>query len=213
MRHIQLIKILSSLILVLIIATFISSCCNNEVHGTFYISEQARKYMPDTTIQSFEMIDQNGITEGFYINDRHWYSTHLYMSQWGEPNRCGDGFATEDFGIAYSSTMNDYFLMITLRSDTDGTELELEWNQIDRVTYNIDKNEITSDQKPSIEFISSIVIDDFKYDDVILFDFQEITNEININTPQKIYIAANYGLIKYELQNGIISERKRAYED
>ncbi len=206
MRHIQLNKYIV-VISISIFFLILNGCCKDVINGTFYISEEARKYMPDTTIQSFQMIDQNGITDGFYINDRNWYSTHLYMNQWSEPDRCGEGFKTEDFGIAYSSTINDIFFMIVIRAQPEGTEFEIEWNQLDRIKYNFKTKEITSEQIADIQFVETIEINNKVYENVILFNLENILSDIDNQTPSKIYIAETYGLIKYETQNGIILER------
>lgn len=208
MKHTLLNRLTWLLFFTILVGNIFTSCCSNEIHGTFYIDDEARKYMPDTTIRHFKMLDQNGITDGFYIDETTWYKTHIYMSEWGSANRCGDASFSETFGVAYSSTMNGVFMMIVLRANPEGTELELEWNQTDRVNYNFLTKEISSEKKPSIQFIDNMEIKGKTYTKVILFDFRNILQQISYGTPKQIYIAEKYGLIKYVSQMGSTFERE-----
>ncbi len=208
MKRILLNKLIALSFFAFVAGSIFSSCCSNQIHGTFYIADEVRKYMPDTNILSFNMIDQNGITDGFYINEGAWYSTHLYMSEWGEANRCGDASFSESFGVAYSSSINSNFLIISMRAYPEGTELEMEWNQMDRAVYNFQTKEVTSEQKPKIKFIESMEINGKTYTNIVLFDYRNILTKISYGTPSQIFIAEKYGLIKYNSQMGSNFERE-----
>ena len=57
MKHIQLtIKLISVFILPILL-----NSCGGDLEGTFYISDEARKYQIDTTITKMQFVDNFGI--------------------------------------------------------------------------------------------------------------------------------------------------------
>lgn len=199
MKHIRL--IIKSAIFFLSFFLFVS--CGNDIKGTFYISDEARKYEIDTSIYSFKMIDNYGITEEFYMDKNIWYTTHHYFSEWGTD---GDAFG-ETFGVAYNSILNNYFFMFVLRADVENTDLEIEWNQRDRFVYNLEKKIFTDGVVPEISFYDSLVVRDITYKNIIEIDYSKVKNKIDINTPVKTYISGEKGLIKLVRIDNNILER------
>ncbi len=188
----------------LLTALFFTTC-GEDIEGTFYLSKKSLKYQIDTTITSFTMIDSHGITESFYMDNRHWYSTHHYFNEWGVD---GTAFG-EVFGVAYHSTVNDYFFSFTLRADTDHTDMEIEWNQTDRITYDIENEMVTYGPPADVQFLDSLLIADTIYRDIIKIDFTGLEDKIQENTPLTTYLSGTTGLIKFERADGIISSRIR----
>ncbi len=101
------IQLISSVFVLFAIIVFYG-CEGDKIEGTFYLSDQARKYQIDTAM-SFKMIDNHGITEDFYIDKYIWYSTHHFFSDYG------NGIIDETFGVAYYSSINNYSFMYVLR--------------------------------------------------------------------------------------------------
>jgi hypothetical protein len=176
--------------------------CGKDIEGTFYFSDEARKYLIDTSITSIRFIDNFGISEEFYIDQKTWYKTHHYFDQWSD-----DGPAYETFGIAYHSTVNGFFFMFVLRADVESTDLEIEWNQIDKLVYNFESKTVDYGVKAKVNFIDTMTVRGVKYQNIIEIDYTENANEIDKDTPLKTYISANKGLIKFERKDKIILER------
>ncbi|MBN1951639.1 MAG: hypothetical protein JW801_10575 [Bacteroidales bacterium] len=179
------------------------AACGPDIEGTFYLSDEARKYMPDTTVTTIRMVDSHGISEEFYIDQHIWYTTHHYFDEWGTN---GDAFG-ESFGIAYISTVNDYFFMYVLRAHVEYTEMTIEWNQKDMLTYNFSSEEIGNMPGAKISFNDSMRVRGTTYDHIIELDYSAIVDEIDESTPVKTYISGSRGLVKFVRQDGIVFER------
>jgi hypothetical protein len=189
-------------ILIPVVFIFVISC-GNKIEGTFYISEEAQKYMIDTSINSFRMLDNNGVTEEFYLDKYSWYATHHYFSEWGTD---GEAFG-EAYGVAYHSVLNDFFFMFSLRADVEYTQLEIEWNQKDRFVYAFETGKFSSEVNPLLLFYDSLTVNGVVYKDIIEVDYSKKMNEIDFNTPVKTYISGKQGLVKFQRKDSIIFER------
>lgn len=195
------IRLTIKLLPILAIYIIINSCIG-DIEGTFYISDEAKKYQIDTTIISFKMIDNYGITDEFYMNNI-WYNTHHYFDEWG----INDKAYGETFGVAYHSIINNYFFMYVLRADVEFTNLEIEWNQKDIMVYNFSSKKVTSDIKPKILFYDSLIVRDISYKNIIEIDYSNNLSEIDLYTPIKSYISGDKGLIKFIRRDNIVFER------
>lgn len=200
MKHIRLtIKIVAAFFMLIVINN-----CGGYIEGIVYLSDEARKYQIDTTIMSVKFIDNYGISEEFYLDKNIWYRTHHYFSEWGS-----DGEAWgETFGVAYNSTLNGFFFMFVLRADVENTDLEIEWNQRDRLVYNFETKTVEYGVMAKINFYDTLWVKGIKYYDIIEVDYTDNINEIDYDTPVKTYISGNKGLIKFERKDNIILERK-----
>jgi hypothetical protein len=201
MKHSQL-RINIILVLLLVAAIF-SQSCGDDLEGTYLINEQASVYKPDTTINSFKMIDSYGITDEFYQSNI-WYSTHRYLSEWG------DEAWYESYGIAYESALNNYFFMIVLRGDIDHTDLEIEWNQKDRINFEFggDGN-LSINGNPGIMILQydTLTVNNVIYTDILEVNLNPSYSDIDKNTPVRTWISGNTGLIMFERKDGVISKR------
>lgn len=204
-------------IIILLIVFYLSSCCKNEINGTFLVQEIDKKYFPDTTITSFNMIDDNGITDKFHI--RNLGNNHRLLSRHSEPNRCGDGYVVEYYNVQYFSEINNFNLGIEIKNDFDGRFLTFEWNFLFYLVYNFDTKIAklnypyttegetdTTTYYPNIVFLDSLNVFDVVYKDVIEIDLQEIVADNKV--PKKVYLASDTGLVQFVLKNGITYKRQ-----
>lgn len=181
------------------IAMFLSGC-GEPLEGTFNICDEAKKYMVDTTIMSFSFVDNFGISESFYMHNRTWYEQHLYYYISGEA-------FFQHFGVAYSSTLNDFFFMVTMRADNEDTFMEIEWNQRERFGYYFLQKKVEATPKPNMEFIDSLTIKGITYYDVIRIDYSSVSDQKDPLTPMVTYFAAKYGLVRFDINESIWLER------
>lgn len=199
MKHLQLtIKLIAAFTILLLL-----NSCDDDLKGTFYISDEVRKYQIDTTITKIKFVDNFGISEEFLIDQNIWYTTHHYFSEWGTGGKAWG----ETFGAAYNSTVNGFFFMFVLRADIEHTTLEIEWNQKDKLDYNFGTKNIEYGIKAKVKFYDTLTVRGIKYHDIIEIDYSDKINEIDKDTPVKTYISGNKGLIKFERKDKIIFER------
>lgn len=179
------------------IAVICLSSCNDE--GTWYLSNEAERYIIDTSIVSFRMEDNYGMSEEFQqcCNAMEQYR---YFFTSGE---C----AWEMYGITYSSSINNLLFEYRLLSDLNGTELEIWWNYRNILDYNIDAKKISEGFKPRVSFYDTLTVRNIVYENIIEIDYRKIIDELEPGTPQKIYISGKKGLIKLEFNNDIALER------
>ncbi len=199
MKHIQLIIKLSFVFIAITLLTH----CGEKIKGTFYISDEAKKYQIDTTITNIKFVDNNGISETFYMATDSWNSPHHYFSEWGV-----DGEAWgETFMVEYYSTVNRFFLSFALRADVETTNLEVVWNQTERLNYNFAEKTIENGIEAKVKLYDTLTVNGIKYKDIIEIDYTDKINEISNDTPVKTYISGNKGLIKFERKDKIILKR------
>lgn len=191
MKHIH------SIIKLLFICTLLLSCTKDEPEGTFSLSPEAQKYKIDTTITSFQMIDNNGITEEFYINNINAY----YHEPWTNG-------LFEIYNIDFSSAINNYNFIIELRADDISSTLKINWNYNDYLYYDFKTFEIYGEPTiATLKFYDSIQIKNTTYYDIIEIDYSNKINKIDSKTPIKTYISGKKGLIKLIRKDGNILER------
>ncbi len=196
-----------------------SGCCKNKSHGKFYLSEQAKEYICDTSA-TFYMRDNYGITEQFYLNNSFSTSNFLHLSTWSEADKCGEAFATEDFTINYISAINRFFYSVWISTDgQNNNSISIEWQnsninvnsntgewEIINANYNFNTQEYYSTPKGIIINIAkNIIIGDSVYKKILIIDYSKLEKPVSI---KKLYYAPKIGLVKYELNNGIHAERK-----
>ncbi len=97
--------------------------------------------------------------------------------------------------------------MFVLRADVENTDLEIEWNQRDRLVYNFGTKIVEFGVDANIKFYDTLTVRGIKYEDIIEVDYSDKINEINNDTPVKTFISGNKGLIRFERKDKIILER------
>ena len=134
MNHIQLNK----QIVGLIVFSFVFLLCSCEIEyidgNKYYIVNDIRKYMVDTTQSSFNMTDNNQISETFYIDksgfnylDNPYY--HYFSSFQASGYIQGRAFA-ESFYIAYKSELSGYDFKFEITGWMDSvTILVVKWGE------------------------------------------------------------------------------------
>lgn len=201
MKKHSLLKI-SLLSLVLISAIVVFQSCGGDLEGNYLINKEASVYKTDTTLYSFQMIDSYGITDEFYQSNI-WYSTHNYMSDWG------DKAWYESYGIAYESALNYYYFMIVLHGDIECSNMEVEWNQMDRFNYSFGRLALDHNGEAGIKvsFFDTLTVNGVLYHDIMEFDLSLSKSKIGRNTPVRTWISGSVGLIMFERKDGIVSKR------
>ncbi|MDD4646013.1 MAG: hypothetical protein PHY99_08500, partial [Bacteroidales bacterium] len=58
-----------------------------------------------------------------------------------------------------------------------------------------------------IGILDSLTVDGFTYSGIIHFNFRDFTDKWTPLTIREVYLAKQYGLVKYSLENGITYER------
>jgi hypothetical protein len=202
MKHLQLrISLITTLI---IVASMFLNSCGDDLEGTFLINEQASIYKTDTTIYSFKMVDSYGITDEFYQSNI-WYSTHNYLSGWG------DEAWYESYGIAYESSLNNNFFMLVLRGDIDHSDLEVEWNQKDRINFEFGgSGHLSINDNPGLMLsrYDTLSVNGVLYSDILEINIlPAAAGGIDKNTPVRTWVSGSIGLIMFERKDGIISKR------
>jgi hypothetical protein len=216
MNHIRLNKQAVG-ILILILVFLLGSCEEIEyIDGNkYYIIDDVRKYMVDTTQTSFDMTDNNQISETFYIEksgfnylDRPYYH---YLSSFQSIGYVQGRAYAENFNIAYKSRFSDYDLKFEITGWMDNvTILVVKWGEDkkefgkreyddndDWFVYDFYRKKITSKIKPKIIFHDSMTLKSKTYFDIIEIDFSKMSKTKRKNAPMKIYFAGKIGLIKF----------------
>jgi hypothetical protein len=198
----KLIRSINRLAALIIVLLFFGNC-GKDIEGTFYLSNEARKYQIDTAITSIKMVDNHGISEEFFMDQYIWYATHHYFIEWGT-----DGDARgETYGVAYTSVVSRFMFMMVLRADVENSELEIEWNQKDRFLYNFSTKQIEDGIKPEIKFYDTMTVSGVVYFNIIEVNYTDKKDEIDKDTPLITYISGKNGLIKLVRKDGIVLER------
>lgn len=179
------------------IQALVLSCTEHTPVGTFNLSEEAQKYKIDSTITSFQMIDKNNITEGFYLDD--------VLSYYHEPWEDG---LFEIYRVNYFSVINNYSFDVNLRADDISSTLNFNWNYKTNFYYDFKTTEIYGDPRaPSLKFSDSIKIRNTVYYDIIEIDYTNSVNKIKDESILKACVSGKKGLIKLVRKDGNILER------
>lgn len=189
----------------LLLSLFLFSACGRhcDSRDRFYFTPEDLKYQPDTTGYPFKMVDNHGITEEFYVDRTNFYPDHHYFSILG--NECDP--VSETFGIAYHSTVNDYFISMVMRAGIPSASLEIDWNLRNWFTYDFGTAKVIDGIAPEIYFYDSLTVRGKTYYKIIEIDYTGKINQIDANTPVKTYISGNEGLIKFIRKDNITLER------
>jgi len=187
----------------------ISGCCDPYRNEKYIFNDDSQRFMFDTLATNIQMQDNNKFTVGYKVSyGRFGLPFHQFI--WHQTQGpCGQSIAAEYFGVNYVDMIDGTQIQLSIEAiGTDETQTELIWNETDQFQFNIKTKNVNSKLKPSISVADSLAIGGKMCRKVLLIDNEKIKDQINANTPLKIYISAQYGLVKYISQNGIVCERK-----
>lgn len=225
MKHFQLNKFAFLVLIICTLSSIFTSCEVEDISGNhYYISNEVRKYMADTTQKYIDMVDNVQMKERFKVEKNYFFNTeepnYLYFSTFTGAGYISGIAYSENFSIAYKSLLNQYYFRYRITGNYGNeTMLEVKWcedsynfskNDFDdnnRFEYNFRTKKITSKLKPKVRFYDSLTIASTSYFDIIEIDYSSKKDKINENTPIRVFFAKNAGLIKFEPKEGIVLER------
>lgn len=168
--------------------------------------------MIDTTMTSFQMRDNYGITDEFTLDIYH------YLNPWGTDGRASG----EAFGVSYASVVNRFLLSFYLRAGIESSSLIIDWNNYDHFMYDFstmevyaseteisygDSTVIRSAVEPSVDFYNSLEVNGILYKNIIEINYSGEEDAIEDNTPVISYFSGGKGLVRFVLKNGVVFER------
>jgi hypothetical protein len=225
MTHFQLNKFAFLVLIICILGSIFTSCEVEDISGNhYYISNEVRKHMADTTQKYIDMVDNVQMKERFKVERSYFFYTedpnYLYFSTFTGAGYISGVAYSENFSIAYKSMLNQYYFRYRITGNYGNeTMLEVKWcedsynfnkneyNDNNRFEYNFRTKKVTSKVKPKIRFYDSLIVSNKTYFDIIEIDYSSIKNKINNNTPIKIFFAGKAGIIKFMPVEGVVLER------
>ncbi len=176
---------------------YLTSCCKSDLHGDYLLDTLARKYVLDTSVKSFDMVDSRGFRESFTGSGS--YSFY----EGGNIDRCGVQFRMQMFSAEYISSVNRYYFGYTVWAGTGQDEaprLWIHWNNDLFLDYDLQtKSVLNEDGQVRVKMLDTLSVQGQRYTDVLEVDF--------FSQGWILYIAPPDGLIKIVRPDGIYSER------
>jgi hypothetical protein len=194
----------------------------------FYFEEEHIAWLPaDTLDDVFLMRDNNGITTSFYKNGDDYYFNKSWTSVLGINTRMS---LTEYRYLNYASPFGgSLHISLTAGWPPYGDELyvslngtafswDFNFNTVTRIEYGDrylskmmvdDDYEETDKIHSTVEFLDTLRTAERLYHDVMHFTFldQNTGNDPHPFGVKHIYLARYWGLIRYDLENGMWYER------
>lgn len=200
--------------------------CDNAITDWYYTSDEQEKWMADSTISTFKMIDENGISREFYRSQ----SDHYYLG--GSSYFAGIKYHKSQREYSYqrfrSNYNDDYYIDIhaSFDDETNGGDITFSLNDTEfKYDYSFDElvrigiadttkwlrtnsAGIQDDLfQSSFEFIDDYTLDGKTYDRVFHFHLDDFEEYRNPKTITDIYYAQKLGLVRFETNAGIIVNR------
>ncbi len=223
-------KLFDRLTIIVVIFTCFVSCGEESAlkEETIYFQEENKGWLTaDSLGYNFVIIDNNGISQSFTMNR----DNYEFSKSWGSFLGVNTDMThteyhyqayTSNYGILYSLSLTAGFkpfgdeLYVVL--DRIGFAYDLKFQTISRLSTDIGiKSKLMTDEGyelqgedifSTVEFSDTYLTNQSSYDNVLHFQLKDFINNWDKFTVTDIYIAKNIGLIKYELNNGIVYERK-----
>jgi len=199
-------------------------CVTENIEGNrYYIDANSRKYMIDTTITSFTMVNNNGKTEKFKLDKyislevpKQWY--YYFEPFFGGGQLSGKAYA-ETIGVSFKSELYEYNFGYCITGSIFETKMNVDWRPVvfDReknnvvesnsLEFNLISKKVTSYFKPKVTLHNQLEVQTVTYKDVIEINYSGMEKHIIPETPRIAYFAGKYGLIKLVKQDGTVLER------
>jgi len=216
--------------LIILFVLIISSCGEDDAlkEETLYISSENRDWLiADEIGSNFIMIDNNNIAQGFSMYQNSSDFSPSTSSYFGVKTKV---IKTESYTQGYSSNYGQRFsYILTAGFAPFGDNLSISINEISftydfnfktiaRISYESNyKSKLMTDKGyeendkiySTVELLDTITINDRLYSGIMHFSFDDFKDKWSKFTIKELYVAKQYGLIKYKLENGITYERQK----
>lgn len=213
---------------VLIFSILLVSCGRDNIsrNQTFTIHENNRNWIPNHSIyQNFNMVDDYGISQNFYFQYINKYFQESSSSVFGVTTQTSK---RENIYVKYVSMYNLYFsiLLVALGEDR-GDEISVSLEDlsftysfknkvISRISFqnNYLQNSIDNNGgenqplKSTVTFLDTLQIDNKTYTNVMKFQLKDFENLVKPNSITEIFLAQNYGLVKFKTKSALSWQRK-----
>ena len=204
----------SSFWMVVMVLMVFTSCMKPEYH---YVDDSLKVWFVDRDKASFQVCDQNGITQEFHINDTTvdmipGWSTFLFVETDSDfcENINQNGMVSYYEGNAFSLSITNYYEQSTHFSlyfyDVCFT-LDVEEGQFS-CSECLDEKALGETVPCTLELLDSHEVNGTTYHDVMHFKITDFDAVSSRNTfPSELYYAKHYGPIEYELGGEVSIKR------
>ena len=222
-------RFMNKYLIILIILTM-CSCGEDDAlkEETLYVSRENRDWLTaDEVGSNFIMIDNNNIAQGFSMYQNSSDFSPSTSSYFGVKTKVTK---TESYTQGYSSSYGQRFsYILTAGFAPFGDNLSIIINEISftydfkfktiaRISYELNyKSKLMTDKGyeendkiySTVEILDTITVNDRLFSGIIHFNFEDFSDKWSKFTIKELYVAKQYGLIKYTLENGITYERQK----
>lgn len=214
----------------LIICIFLVLTSCGEDHAlreeTLCIADENRNWItPDTYGSGFIMVDNNKISQGFmmYGNSSDFSPsttsyfgirtritktesfTQSWSSNFGQSLMLILTAGFKPFGDRFSISINDINFMYDFKFNTIG---HIYFNSASKSKTMTDTGYVENETIFStVQILDSLTVKGIRYNGVLHFSFEDFPDLWTDFTVKEVYLAREFGLIKYSLKNGIAYER------
>ncbi len=191
-------------IAILLLISLIWSCNKDECfdidHLDFY-SEEISKWYVNDSIESFTIIDNNGVSQTLQITGRD-----LQITDKSTYDDCGNSYGSSYYSVSYKTSVSpiSFGVFISGSSFENGFTLRLNYNR--RIEPIVGKETVYNfvsrqslDNVSEIEYLDNFSVNEYEFSDVLEITFINTSFENEVKT---VYFAKGYGIIKFVTQNG-----------
>lgn len=185
--------------------TIILGACGDKLSGEYNIPDEYRKYLIDTTITSFEMSDQNGISYGYMLSPAFGMGLSYFK---------GHGYTQEYQYMYYVPTMgsDSFWWNIWAMNSHDMPSLRVEWSFELVMEYEFPTKKIINTHgfaaKPQILLQDTITINHQVYNDIVIINIPEENLSDRPHVPFQTIVGGGIGPLQFSFTNGLIYTRK-----
>ena len=195
--------LIGSITFLLLISTFwacTKDACFDMAQLDFYSEEISNWYVNDS-IESFSIIDNNGISQTLQITGRD-----LRITDKSAYDDCGNSFGSSYYRISYKTSVSPISLTVYIMGSAldDGFHLRLNYNR--RIEPIVGKETVydfvtkqSRDNVSEVEYLDNFQVNEHEFSDVLEITF---TNTSFDNEVKTVYYAKGFGIIKFVTQNG-----------
>lgn len=226
----SIMKLFGRLLLAFVVVISLFSCGEDSAlkEETIYFQDENKGWITSDSLGfNFIIVDNNGISQSFTMNR----DNYEFSKSWGSFLGVNTDMTnaeyhyqayTSNYGITYSISLTAGFepfgddLFVEL--DGIGFAYDFKFNTISRLYTDFGiKSKLMTDKGyelqgedifSKVRFIDTYSTNLDTFENVLHFQLNDFTGNWDDFTVTNIYVAKNIGLIRYELNEGIIYERK-----